>query len=82
MKMQKSFKNANQDVSYAGIRGQVWLRMLDMKVFKTISKDQCFPTVQDALAYQQPKGQTSLYIQNISERQPFEKKKFIGGNYV
>ena len=82
MKTHKSFKNANQDVSYAGIRGQVWLRMLDMKVFKTIPKDQCFPSVQDALAYQQPKSQTSLYIQNISERQTFEKQKFIGGNYV
>ena len=27
-------------------------RMNDIKVFKTISKDKCYPTLQDALAYQ------------------------------
>ena len=26
--------------------------MNDIKVFKTISKDKCYPTLQDALAYQ------------------------------
>ena len=72
--MHKSFKKRNQELSYAGIRGPVWLRyafllrkkilnylkiytyflyrMNDIKVFKTISKDKCYPTLQDALAYQ------------------------------
>ena len=46
-----SFRKKKQRLHYVGLRGNVWRRMVDMKVFKTVPKDQCYPTLQDALAY-------------------------------
>ena len=48
----QNFDKKSQAVHYVGIRGNVWRRMADMKVFKTIPKSQCYPTLQDALAHQ------------------------------
>ena len=36
--------------------------MNDMKVFKSIPKDQCYPTIQDALAFDRKKK--SNYVQS------------------
>ena len=46
-----TFRKRKQELFYAGIRGNVWRRMADMKVFKTVPKDQCYPTLQDALVH-------------------------------
>lgn len=47
------FKKKLQNLFYVGIRGNVWRRMTDMKVFKTVPKSHCFPTLQDALVHVQ-----------------------------
>ena len=96
--MHKSFKKRNKDLSYAGIRGPVWLRyafllgktilnylkiytyflyrMNDIKVFKTISKDKCYPTLEDALAYQ---NQTEMDEKN---REMNKKSYRSSSNFV
>jgi len=50
-KLHRVFAKKGQTLFYAGIRGNVWRRMSDMKVFNSIPKNQCFPTIQDAIAY-------------------------------
>ena len=51
-KNHKQFARKGQHLCYSGIRGSVWRRMSDMKLFNVIPKDRCYPTLQDALAYQ------------------------------
>ena len=46
-----SFRKKKQNLFYVGLRGNIWRRMTDMGVFKTVPMDQCYPTLQDALAY-------------------------------
>lgn len=55
VKNHKQFGRKGQHLCYVGIRGNVWRRMTDMKVFSVIPKEKCYPTLQDALAYQATK---------------------------
>ena len=57
-----SFRKKNQSLQYVGLRGNVWRRMSDMKVFKTVPMDQCYPTLQDALAYVNQKNKNTSYL--------------------
>lgn len=57
--MHLAFRKKGQDLLYVGIRGEVWRRMVDMKVFHHIAKEQCFPTLQDALAYHDKLNRTN-----------------------
>eukprot|EP00093_Oithona_nana_P013439 13439.XXX_839671_841919_1 [CDS] Oithona nana genome sequencing. len=52
VKNHKQFARKGQHLCYVGMRGNVWRRMTDMKVFSVIPKEKCYPTLQDALAYQ------------------------------
>lgn len=51
--------------------------MNDIKVFKTISKDKCYPTLQDALAYQN--SQTEMDEKN---REMKKKSYRSSSNFV
>ena len=50
--------------------------MNDIKVFKTISKDKCYPTLEDALAYQ---NQTEMDEKN---REMNKKSYRSSSNFV
>ena len=54
-----------------------FFRMNDIKVFKTISKDKCYPTLQDALAYQN--NQTEMDEKN---REMKKKSYRSSSNFV
>lgn len=51
--MHDSFVDRKQTLLYVGVRGDVWRRMLGMKVFDSVPKDQFYPTLQDAVAFLQ-----------------------------
>ena len=56
---------------------KLFFRMNDIKVFKTISKDKCYPTLQDALAYQN--SQTEMDEKN---REMKKKSYRSSSNFV